>query len=232
MKLFFRIILILYPFSAVLYGQSFSQENPRQLIVNTSAQLEKAADRVYIDFSVIGYGPNLRKAVENAVFKTDQIAIKLYTIGLNKSSFSTSSFTSGENIRGKAFLSSSKDYRAIMRVRITLDSLKLLSETVFCLSESDISDISNIQYILKDYEAAKIQSREKAIENAKVKAKQMADLGGFTIKRVLYMSEDRPMFSKDMASSMLSMDGTPTYNAFFEKTITITSYLYVIFEIE
>lgn len=109
--------LFLIAISSLIYvlpisAQEIIVDNTHKLFVSGTAEIKAPADQASFSFSVAGYGETLRKAVGNANKKISDISKKLFTIGVKEKNLNTSRFYSGENEDGKAFLSSSKDFKA------------------------------------------------------------------------------------------------------------------------
>jgi len=103
-----------------------SEITPGHISVLGTAEVKAPADQAELYFSVTGFGSTLRQAVERAREKVMAISQDLLAIGLVKKNLRTSRFYSGENAGGKAFLSSKKDYQAVIAVLVTIDNLDLL----------------------------------------------------------------------------------------------------------
>lgn len=235
MKNLIRALALLCIFSINLFGQSAPQENLHQLAVNGMAEMRVPADRAFFSFSVSGYGSNLRDAVAKASSKVGAVSGKLFKLGLRRGDLFTSNFYSGENPEGKPFLSSSKDFKAYINVDVTLDSLSLLNDLIFALSESEVENISNIRFVVNKASEINVQARSKAIENAKIKAKQMTDEAGISLKKIIFLSEEPSYYyGGEMANTVNYFKAqTPGgQGAFYANTITVTSQVRVIYEIE
>lgn len=104
---------------------ALSAKDSTEAIIDVSATAERRvmADRAEFTFTVQGLGPSLGQAVESATRATDSIVTKLIALGIEKGRISTQHFTSGENRGDKAFLSSSRDYKARITTRIDRKSV-------------------------------------------------------------------------------------------------------------
>lgn len=162
-------------FIAVLFLSvaSFAQEvEDNRLTVYGKVKVFAKADRANIVFHLKGVGSSLNRAFDDAKQQMSIISTKLENIGLSKRDISTSFFQSRENFGDKAFLSSKKDYCAIMTVTVTTDSLELLEPVVVILSESRVESISSISFDLINY----LDLRKRGLKEAVLKAKEKADL--------------------------------------------------------
>jgi hypothetical protein len=70
---------------------------------------------------------------------------------LPKDDASTSFFQSSENYGDKAFLSSIKDYPAVMTISGVADSLPMLEPIIIVISEGDVEGILDLSFELTNY---------------------------------------------------------------------------------
>jgi uncharacterized protein len=165
------------------------EEKQRQITVLGSVVLNEIADQASLSFRIKGVGVNLRQAVEDAMTKTKDLTDKLILLGINKNNISTADFTSGENYGDKAFLSSSRDYQAVIVTFIKTDSLSLLQPVLFLLSESKVESISTISFSRKDELELRRNTRIAAGLKAKEKALDISNALGVKIGKVLFIEE-------------------------------------------
>lgn len=168
-----------------------SAKDSTEAMIEVSATAERRvmADRAEFTFTVQGLGPSLGQAVESATRATDSIVTKLIALGIGKGRISTQHFTSGENRGDKAFLSSSRDYKARITTRITVDSLPLLASAVALVSEADVDDVGSIDFSLRDETSLLRELRKEAARTARQKAEDITSELGAKIGRVLFADE-------------------------------------------
>ena len=181
-------IPIVLTFAALSFAQT-PDPKLNQFTVNGSVEIRQIADQGTLHFSLKGVGSTLREAVENAEKKTKSVVVRLRSLGVKEKNVSTSDFYSGENNGDKAFLSSSRDYRAVITTFVTVDSLKLLQEVIFAVSESDPENLSRVSFSLKDEVPLRRRARVEAGRKAREKADDIAKALGITIGRVLMIEE-------------------------------------------
>lgn len=168
-----RSTRLLFILILIIIFHSFAQEiQNNHLIVYGKVKVFAKADRASVIFLIKGVGSSLKSAFDDARNQMRIISNELYGLGLSKKNISTSFFQSSENFGDKAFLSSKKDYRSIMTVTITTDSLSLLEPIVIILSESEVERIVDISFDLTNYS----EMRKKGLEKAVFKAKEKAEL--------------------------------------------------------
>jgi uncharacterized protein YggE len=242
--------LIIFSLSISCFAQN---SELYQITVLGSVELKEIADEASFYFTVKGVGENLRQAVEDAENKTKIISEKLFKLGIKTNNLSTSNFLSGENYGDKAFLSSSRDYRATIVTKINIDSLQLLQPLLFTVSESDVEKLSNITFSYKDELGLRRRARIEAGLKAKEKAQDIAQALGIIVGRVLLIEEVRPTQSSsnneqesfhfrsqfpnpfnpvtNFRSGRLEVDET-IGSGFFAQTVSVTSQVKVTFAIE
>jgi len=181
----FNLLLILF-----ITANCLSQEIlDNHLTVYGKVKVFAKADRATITFNLKGTGSSLKSAFNDAKIQMNKISTALNNVGISEKDISTSFFQSSENYGDKAFLSSKKDYRAIMTVTITTDSLELLEPMVVILSENKVENISNISFDLIDFFNLKKKGLEKAISKAKEKADLICKEFGIKYSKILSIEE-------------------------------------------
>ena len=160
-----------------------------RLVVYGEGAVDSPANRAQTSFTVVGLGSSIRDAMGAARGKLAAIAKKLFSLGLTDKNLLTSNFYSGDNPQGRAFLSSSKDFRTQLDVLITIDSLNWIDDVIVVLAGSEVERLSNISFSLKSDSLLRVEARERAVSNALEKARIMASQLGTQLGRVLYLEE-------------------------------------------
>lgn len=157
--------------------------------VSATAERRVLADRAEFTFTVQGLGSTMGLAVEASTRATDSIVGKLIALGISKDRISTRHFTSGENQGDKAFLSSSRDFKARITTRVTVDSLPLLASAITLVSEADVEEVSSINFSLQDEALLLRDIRKEAARTARQKAEDIVGELGAKVGRLLYADE-------------------------------------------
>ena len=165
------------------------QTKPNTITVMGSVELREVADQASISFSVKGVGSSLREAVEHGSSMMESITKTLLGIGIPKGSISTSDFYSGENYGDKAFLSSSRDYRAVISAVIKVDSLRLVQPALFAIADAKVENVSGIVFTFKDELGLRRRARSAAAQKALEKAEDIATSLKASVGRVLVVEE-------------------------------------------
>ncbi len=224
---------ILFLLSITIFGQQYIGDN--KLVVEGNSKLIIESDRASFEFSVLGFGSTLREALDNARLRISNATKVLTEYRIPKENITTSSFESGENFDGKAFLSSSRDFKTLMRVFVIVDSLSNLENIIVDLSEQGIESIYNITYSLHDFEKHKSKAKEKAIEDAQFNSKLIADKFGVIIKKVIYIEEtgfNQTYPNPFNPTSRMLKEMRSAVKSIYSKPVKITQRFKVVYEIE
>jgi len=183
-------LILFFVFSLFFFQLTYAQDkNVNQLVLFGDCTLKAQTDIAVFSFSFKGVGPSLDVAVSNAKDKIRSITNELRKIGLSEKNFSTSYFYSGENEGDKSFLSSSRDYKAEIKVTVIIDSLDLLEKSIITVSKNEPDYISEVGFSLKNYSQYVINALEKAGKNAKEKAEILAKQMGFKLGKPIYIED-------------------------------------------
>ena len=150
---------------------------PRTISMVGFAERSIIADKATFTFAVLGLGPTLRLAVDDAKSKIDKMSKSLYALGFRSTDLQTEEFGSGEN-SDKGFLTSSEDFRASVKTVVTIDSLELLEPAILALSDHKPESISNVTFVLTNLEQIRREVQIEAVRDARIQAdKVMKELG-------------------------------------------------------
>jgi uncharacterized protein len=217
-----------------------------QLVVVGSAELKVKADQATFFFSVTGVSSTLRQAVEDADTKTRAITDKLAGVGIGPRSMSTSQFYSGENSGDRAFLSSSRDFKATLTTMVKLDSLELLRPVLFIVSEHEVQSLSEISFSLRNEPELHRKARIEAAQKAKEKAEELAKTLGVNLGSAISIEEETDQafnpysrgsraypnpFNTSTNLSEVVVTDTNSDSGFFAQTISVFAQVRVVFQI-
>lgn len=236
----FLIVLLFIP----VKHSTGQENNGGRISVYGNAEVKTVPDQAELSFSIKGIGSSLRSAVTNAQDQIAKTTKQLFALGLKKSSISTSHFLSGKNYGGKAFLSSKRDYQAVITTFVTIDSLDLLEPVIFALSENGVENISDIGFSLKNDTALEASAREQAITNAKQKAGEMAKQLAMGLGNVIHIEEiiaytwqeiqegyrKKTDFSTEFQARIAYQQALS--ESFFPQTITLAAMVKIVFELK
>jgi len=179
------LLLTLTLRSTICYAADTTTPPVRSMHVHGSAIIEKQADVASFSFTVLGVGADLFEAVDNASTETSKIIDALVALGVKKSDINTMRFISGENYGDKAFLSSSRDYKAHLVTSVRIDSLDVLVTSIATILKFDTKSFSDITFSYSDVPALRRDARKEAAAAAKQKALDMAEMLEFRLGGIL-----------------------------------------------
>lgn len=250
MKLKLVLIAVIFLCVSGFADAQIADANKKQISVLGSVELKEVADEATFYFTIKGVGESLKKSVEEAEKKTKDVTDKLLNIGVKKSDIATSDFMSGENSDDKAFLSSSRDYKATIVTKIKTDNMSLLKPLLFTISESAVENISDISFSYKEEVGLRRRARIEAAQKAKEKADDLAAPLGIKVGKVIMVDELQTTLYNSKQMQSMRMGIAAQFNAvgngfsndgsmdeskgtgFFAQTISVTSQVRVVFEIE
>ncbi len=190
-----KIIIILLSVYSAVYSQ-YTEINQNQLTTNGNAIINFKPDQAKISATFIGLGRSFEAALQDLLPKVSKAVNALLSIGLTEDQIETSRFNAAENTKESSWWTSSKDYKIITQVSITVDSLKRLDSIVTVLMKQPVEKVSSISYYLKDIQTKLLIVQKQAAENAKKNAILVAQTLGASIVKPLFI-ENHPAYNRD-----------------------------------
>ncbi len=183
-------------------------------------------DEATIQLGVTEQGRNL-KTVQNAInTKMDQLSKSLRGLGIDEKDIKTMSYNVYPDYQEKGL------YRAQASLSVKIHELDKVSEALDLVGTLGLDNVSGPVFGLSDelMEKSMREAREIAIEKAKNKASELADLSGMKLGRIVNISEGHsggyavPMYARDMAvsSTMEAKVETPVEAGSSEVAVNVT----------
>lgn len=108
-------------------------------------------------------------------------------------------------------------YELTQTISVKIRELDIVGDVIASAAEAGANQIGGISFTVDDDEALKAQARDKAIEHAKEKAKEIAQSAGFGLGRIVGFSENGAyvpkvtrVYAEDMALGLGGADSVPT----------------------
>lgn len=239
-RMLFSVVFIILLSCFNINAQQWQSPNNFEhnvIIVSGSSKTEIAADRASFYFEVSGFSDDLNSAVKSAQEKVDLISRKLFQIGLSESNLTTSQFKSSENFGDKAFLSSKRDFKALIKVQVNIDNISLLEPVINTVSIMNPDYISTLTFSLKNIEAVKILTIKEAVEKAKQKASSICESLKINLGTPLYVEEIQNNNYPYPFNSVVNLKGvvneeTTQVSSIFVENINVEASVKVIFSIK
>lgn len=185
------IILIAILCASLLFAEEKENEilfPDHHLCLEAAGEVVVKADKAVFSFSTTAYGSSLRQAVSRAKTKVAELSTALKTLGVDESSLSTASFTSGKSLDA-AFLSDKKDFTATLSTTVTLKDLAKLDEVILLLTDQKVEHLSHINYTLDDYAKYRQQARQIALNRINQQRDTIQSTLGVKVTDVLLIDE-------------------------------------------
>ncbi|MPW34918.1 oxidative stress defense protein [Vibrio sp. B1Z05] len=202
--------------------------------INTTGYAEVLAEPDMAEFSV--QVVMVQDSAEQAKQKTDKVVDdflqQLQALGLPREDIRSGNIQLLPQMHyPKNAKPEQKGYRAVRKVKVTIDNLEMLPKLLDVALKSGINRIDKVQLGVKDPSKYQAVARSEAIKDAKLKAESIAE--GFDrtlgeVWQVNYQSPQvRPMLSRSMA-----MDSSERANSYQDTTIVIKDRVDVVYKLK
>jgi len=185
------VILVTVLCCSMLFAEETAKEilfPDHHLCLEASGEVVVKADKAVFSFSTTAYGPSLREAVSRAKNKVAELAAALKTLGVEESSLSTASFTSGKNLDA-SFLTDKKDYQASLSTTVSLTNLDKLDDVILLLTDKKVENLSYINYTLDDMAKYRQRARQIALNRIIEQRNTIQSTLGVKVTDVLLIDE-------------------------------------------
>jgi uncharacterized protein YggE len=139
-------------------------------------------------FGVEANGPTLAEAQADASTRMQAVIDTLIGLGVPREEIKTNRL-SVNPVYDPQDNSVVRGYRANNSVQVTLHNLDQVGSVVDAVTAAGANRVNGVSFSVDDLEAPKAQARALAVQNARVKADQLAGLAGMRITAVKSMEE-------------------------------------------
>lgn len=225
----FLIAALLILAHGLSLAQEPSEKSPRSSIRTTGeATVIVKPDQAQVDIGVITQSPAAQAAVTQNAEKLDGVLAALRkvvgpdaeikTIGYSVAPIRVYPKEGGEpKITG---------YMATNRIRVKTNDLAQVGKVIDTATQSGANNVDDLQFTLKDDQAARAEALQKAATRAKAKAEAIGSALGVKIVRVISAEEGgsavQPVFLERMQASPLGRAATPVEPGTIEVRATVT----------
>jgi len=164
------ILILIVIWTTLAFGLENVRNYPSITVTGKSVIINKA-DNAKVFFSIESESSSLQKSVAIAKNELTIITKKLTQLGLKENDISTSQFKSTD---GYKFLFGLKKYTVIIDAEIKVNDLAQLENVIFALSNSEIKEISSIEFMLSNESEIFQKAQLNAVKAAKIKAELLA----------------------------------------------------------
>ncbi len=194
-------------------GQEF--ERVHTITVSGEGEVEKIPDLAEITISVVSKNFDIKKAQQENSAKANAIIKFLNSEGIKKEDIKTNQYNIYPQYDysqfGRKFLG--YEIRNSLNVKVRdFEKIGLIFEKAI---ELGANEVSNLIFTIDKKEEAQKEARQKAINDAKEKARILADQLGLVLVRITYFSEnsssdyERPLYLGERMVEGASTENTP-----------------------
>jgi len=239
--------------NAIKSNAYIGRDITRQGSINVSGQGEvyKKPDLAVMNFSVVSFAKTVADAMADNTEKMDAIIDVTKSLGVGEKDLQTTNFNINPRYdyvksatpllptteiavdeeyyypSGKRVLSG-YDITQTLTVKIREENMEKIGTIINEIVASGANQVGSLQFTLDDPDAAQAEAREKAIEDAKTKAQELAKQLGVKIVRITgyseggyYPSVQLNYAAKDMATGMGGGESAPAIQT-GESKITVS----------
>ena len=227
-NVFVGVLIVFFVFSVINLADKGETGEIRETISITGyAEVSAKPDVAQITISVLSENRDLGIATEDNNTKTNAIVSFLKENGIEDKDIKTSNY----NINPRyEYYSDYRNrylagYEVSQSLSVKIRNLDLVGEIIAGSSERGSNDISSLSFIIDDDEALKAQVKKQAIEDAKLKALELAKDLGISLSEIVgfyennYYSTPQISYAKVAMNESLDLSSTPSIEA-GENTIT------------
>ncbi len=162
--------------SLLLLGQSFARQNPgKHISVYGTAQVDAAADRATVDFTITGSGETLDASLKALDEQMKTVRGPLGKAGIAPEDIATVFLPSKGEETFSDFWSSEKVHRSQKKISVHVTEVDRLPEVLVALENLGITKGVKVTYHLTRLEDLKRVALEEAVSNATEKARVIAE---------------------------------------------------------
>ncbi|MGB6976975.1 MAG: SIMPL domain-containing protein [Gammaproteobacteria bacterium] len=198
---------------------AFAQESPATppvlnvptITTNSDATLIVQPDQAQLEIGVVTQAPTADEAGSKNRVKLDAVLTALRKLLGSESDIKTTSYTLNPNYHypkegGNPTITS---YTATNVLQLKITSLDLIGNAIDTATHAGANNVNNLQFTLRDEQAARVQALRMAALKAQTRANALAQALGLTVVRVLSVSQDQSEVQPFMMA-LTARKGTPT----------------------
>lgn len=231
MSLFFAVLVIgviVFLVAEVAYQtKALNQQSQYQFSVSGQGKAVVKPDIALVSFGVKTEAKKSVDAVNQNNQKMNEVIKAVKATGVDDKDIQTTSYNlypvydytrNGTNFKG---------YSLDQNVQVKIRNLDKINDILDAATSKGANTVGQLSLTVDDMEAVKFQAREKAIEQAKKKAKDLARQSGLNIGKLINVSEGysnypQPVYGMGAAKSMESSVAPDIQAGESEINVTIT----------
>lgn len=185
-------------FGLLLSSMTFAQDAFSGITVSGTGTAYGEPDQAVVELGVNILDGDLTAANDEATSVATQILETLSELGIEQKDVRTSQFNvwSEDEYRANGEIGSRK-YRVNNVLSVTLRDISQLGAVLAQSIEAGANSVGSIHFTLSDPKALEVQARERAMDEAKAKAEQLAELAGVSLGQVVMITDVTSFGSPD-----------------------------------
>jgi uncharacterized protein YggE len=198
----------------------FAEENPANaspainaptITTNSDATLTVQPDQVQLEMGVVTQAPTADEAGTKNRAKLDAVLTALRKLLGPQADIKTTSYTLNPNYHypkegGNPTITS---YTATNLLQLKITRLDLIGNAIDTATQAGANNINNLQFTLRDEQAARVQALNMAALKAQARANALAQTLGLKVVQVLSVSQDQSEVQPFMMA-LAARKGAPT----------------------
>jgi len=210
MKKIMVFIWLLFAFAALgyvyQYGRSVKQAYPaRSFTVDGDAKMTLIPDIATFSVGVVSEGAKVPEVQKMNTEKMNAVQAFLKDLGVDKKDLQTTRYSlnprydySACNGEGKCPAPKISGYTVTQELTIKARNADKLGDMLSGVTDKGANTVSSVTFSVDDDQEARNAARTEAIVEARKKAKDMAKSGGFSVGRLVSISEDQGGYDQPM----------------------------------
>lgn len=134
--------------------------------------------------------PSPADAIKEGADKINAVTGKLKTLGVEEKDIQTTTFNLNPEYSYDKGVSSIVGYSLNQQLRVKVRKIDTLGQVLQSAVDVGANQIGDVQFVIDDIESARQLARDKAIDQAKQKAKAVANASGIRLGKVVGFFED------------------------------------------
>ncbi len=205
------LVAVLSPFSSAWAAESNETNSAPSIRTTGDAVVSAKPDQVHINIGLVTQAPTAEAAANQNAAQTTAIIAALRASGAGALQIQTSSYSLDPMYiypkpGGKPEI---QGYTARNTVEVTTGDLAGVGKLIDKATQAGANNIQQLQFSLKDEQAARTEALRVAVERAMAKAQAIASGLGLKVIRVLSVEEGTPAMIRPMAMEAMRMQGAP-----------------------
>ena len=228
-----KCVVLLSLLSASVMAQELGVPATPHLLTNGSAEIRVPADMATLVFSI-----SIQEKTTQKVRQSVDTSVAAFVNALEAAGFKRQDLVAG-NLRLEPDYTQSSGaaaklngYRASRDVSVQLYQLDRVGPVIEVALKSGLNTVQSIQYDVRDKARYLSQAREKAINDSKLKASELAKAYGMTLGKIYSIQYTTEAPSPVVRGRMMLMNGPSTADSYLADDIRFADQVNVVFNLE